>query len=250
MTSNTRAARPKRESKGGASGIASQPGDTLRALRTKRGWTLSELSDRTGLPISTLSKVENNRMSLTYDKLARISRGLEIDIADLFGSSSPAPPQQVPTGRRSITRANEGYAIDTENYGQRFPASELRQKRFTPIVAEIRARSLQEFGDLIRHPGEEFALVLEGTLELHTDLYAPARLEVGDSIYFDSNMGHAYIAFGEATCRVLSVCTEAEPPESLRASYQAAAAAAGTRAVAGAAAASRPAPTRRRSAAG
>lgn len=91
--------------------------------------------------------------------------------------------------------------------------------------------------------------MLEGTLELHTDLYAPARLEVGDSIYFDSNMGHAYIAFGEATCRVLSVCTEAEPPESLRASYQAAAAAAGTRAVA-AAAASRPAPTRRRSAAG
>lgn len=246
MTSNTRAARPKRDPKGSVSGIASQPGDTLRALRTQRGWTLSELSDRTGLPISTLSKVENNRMSLTYDKLTRISRGLEIDIADLFGSSSQASaPQQVPTGRRSITRANEGYAIDTDNYGQRFPASELRQKRFTPIVAEIRARSLQEFGELIRHPGEEFALVLEGSLELHTDLYAPARLEVGDSIYFDSNMGHAYIAVGDATCRVLSVCTESEPPESLRANYQAGASnARGTSAVA----ASRPAPTRRRAA--
>ena len=221
MTSNPLDVRPKRGPQSGVSATASQPGDTLRALRTQRGWTLSELSDRTGLPISTLSKVENNRMSLTYDKLNRISRGLEVDIADLFGSSAQsATPQQVPTGRRSITRADEGYTVETEHYGQRFPASELRQKRFTPIVAEIRTRSLQEFGELVRHPGEEFALVLEGTLELHTDLYAPARLEVGDSIYFDSNMGHAYLAIGEATCRVLSVCTESEPPESLRASYQ------------------------------
>lgn len=211
MTQKMRIARPKPGLRGGASEPGSQPGDTLRALRTQRGWTLSELSDRTGLPISTLSKVENNRMSLTYDKLTRISRGLEVDIADLFGSTS-ATPQQVPTGRRSITRAGEGYSIETDNYGQRFPASELRQKRFTPIMAEVRARSLQEFGELVRHSGEEFALVLEGSLELHTDLYAPARLEVGDSIYFDSNMGHAYIAIGDAPCRVLSVCTEPDSP--------------------------------------
>lgn len=211
MTQKMRIARLKSGSRGGASEPSGQPGDTLRALRTQRGWTLSELSERTGLPISTLSKVENNRMSLTYDKLTRISRGLEVDIADLFGSPSAAP-QQVPTGRRSITRAGEGYSIETENYGQRFPASELRQKRFTPIMAEVRARSLQEFGELVRHSGEEFALVLEGSLELHTDLYAPARLEVGDSIYFDSNMGHAYIAIGDAPCRVLSVCTEPDSP--------------------------------------
>ena len=40
---------------------------------------------------------------------------------------------------------------------------------------------------------------------------APARLETGDSIYFDSGMAHAYIAVGEGTCRVLSVCTSDEP---------------------------------------
>ncbi|NUO77531.1 MAG: helix-turn-helix transcriptional regulator [Lysobacter sp.] len=244
MTSNTRAVRGKRGPQSGVSGTASQPGDTLRALRTQRGWTLSELSDRTGLPISTLSKVENNRMSLTYDKLTRISRGLEVDIADLFGpAAQSSAPAQVPTGRRSITRANQGFAIETDNYGQYFPAAELRQKRFTPIVAEVRARSLQEFGDLVRHPGEEFALVLEGSLELHTDLYAPARLEVGDSIYFDSNMGHAYIAIGDTRCRVLSVCTEPEPPENLRAGARNATAATSASANGG-----RTAPIRRRAA--
>ncbi|RDZ26372.1 helix-turn-helix domain-containing protein [Lysobacter silvisoli] len=217
MTANTRSARPKRVAAADASALPAQPGDTLRALRARRGWTLAELSERTGLPISTLSKVENNRMSLTYDKLSRISRGLEVDIADLFGSPAQASAKQEPTGRRSITRAGEGYALESANYGHLFPAAELRQKRFTPIVAEVRARSIKEFGELVRHTGEEFALVLEGTLELHSDLYAPARLEVGDSIYFDSSMGHAYINAGDGPCRVLSVCTEAEAPFAVQA---------------------------------
>jgi uncharacterized cupin superfamily protein len=77
-------------------------------------------------------------------------------------------------------------------------------------VAEIKARSLAEFGELVVHPGEELAFVLEGTVDLYTALYAPVRLNVGDSIYFDSGMGHAYIAVGEGACRVLSICTGAE----------------------------------------
>jgi uncharacterized cupin superfamily protein len=79
-----------------------------------------------------------------------------------------------------------------------------------PIVAELHARSLAEFGELIRHPGEEYAFVLEGEVELHTSLYAPVRLKAGDSIYFDSGMGHAYIAASEGRCRVLSLCSAPE----------------------------------------
>ena len=47
-------------------------------------------------------------------------------------------------------------------------------------------------------------------VDLYTALYAPVRLNVGDSIYFDSGMAHAYIAVGEGVCRVLSICTGAE----------------------------------------
>ena len=51
-------------------------------------------------------------MSLSYDKLARISRGLEIDIGLLFTSETVAPLSLV-TGRRSITRAGEGRLIQS-----------------------------------------------------------------------------------------------------------------------------------------
>lgn len=186
-----------------------KPGSVLKGLRLANGWTLAEVSRRTGLSVSTLSKVENDRMSLSYDKLARISRGLEIDIGLLFATEAAAPVSLV-TGRRSVTRAGEGRLIETDTYESLYPATDLLNKRFVPIISEIRARSLDEFAEMIRHPGEEYAFVVEGTVELHTDLYAPIRLEVGDSCYFDSGMGHAYVNVGSGACRVLTICSGEE----------------------------------------
>jgi len=187
-------------------------GESLRRIRKERGMTLIEAGERSGMPMSTISKIENNKMSLSYDKLLRICAALDVDISELFSGNTavekpPAPPS---SGRRSVNRRGTGYAINTPNYSHLYPAADLLNKRSVPIIAEIHARSLAEFGELIRHPGEEFAIVLEGTVDLFTDLYAPLRLETGDSIYFDSGMAHAYIAVGEDTCRVLSVCTSDE----------------------------------------
>ena len=186
------------------------PGAALKALRRKRGWTLADVSKRTGLPASTLSKIENDRMSPTFDKLARISTGLQIDIATLFGGDAGADAQPSASARRCIVRAGEGKAIETKNYSHLYPAWDLLNKRIIPIVAELHARSLEEFGELIRHPGEEYTYVLEGEVDLHTSVYAPVRLKAGDSIYFDSGMGHAYIAVSAGPCRVLSLCSAPE----------------------------------------
>jgi transcriptional regulator with XRE-family HTH domain len=187
-----------------------KPGAALKALRRKHGWTLAEVSVRTGLPTSTLSKIENDKMSLTFDKLARISAGLAVDISALFSGANGAAGEPGAGGRRSITRAGEGKAIETANYFHLYPAWELLNKNIIPIVAELRARSLEEFGELIRHPGEEYAFVLEGEVDFYTSLYAPVRLKAGDSIYFDSDMGHAYIAASKGRCRVLSLCSAPE----------------------------------------
>ena len=183
----------KRMEASGNGRVTAHPGARLKALRMQRGWTLAEVSKRTGLPVSTLSKIENERMSLSYDKLALLSAGLGVDISQLF-----APPLG-PCGARSpagaaYTLAGEGQIIETDNYGHIYPAADFLNKRFVPIIAELHARSLEEFGELIRHPGEEYAYVLEGTVVFHTELYAPLTLRKGDSIYFDSGMGHAYLA--------------------------------------------------------
>jgi transcriptional regulator with XRE-family HTH domain len=187
-----------------------KPGAALKSLRIQHGWTLAEVSRRTGLTTSTLSKIENDKMSLSFDKLARLSSGLQVDISELFRGANGEDTHASVSGRRSIVRAGEGKAIETRNYSHLFPAWDLLNKRIIPIVAELHARSLEEFGELIRHPGEEYTFVLEGEVDFYTTLYAPVRLRTGDSIYFDSGMGHAYVAAGEGRCRVLSVCSAPE----------------------------------------
>ncbi|HTD04572.1 XRE family transcriptional regulator [Undibacterium sp.] len=198
---------------------SSQPSETIRQFRNKLGLTLHDLSERTGLAVSTLSKLEMGKASLSYDKLVKISDGLGIDITEILGSPSSTPSVATRSaGRRLIQRAGEGVRVDTRSYSQLYPATELLNKSFVPIFAEARARSIEEFidefGDLIRHPGEEFALVLEGAVDFHSAFYAPTRLEVGDSVYFDSDMGHAYIAAAPGTCRVLSLCSSPHPDKS------------------------------------
>lgn len=188
------------------------PGAALKSLRAKRDWTLAEVSRRTGIPVSTLSKVENGKTELTMDRLLRISVALEVNIADLFRSSVPVSAAGgAGRGRRSISRAGDA-AVVPSPYGEySYLVQDLLDKQVTPIIAEIRARTLSEFGNYHRHVGEEFIFVLEGELALHTDTYATAYLKQGDSIYFDSTMGHAYVSAGEQPCRLLLICAPGEP---------------------------------------
>lgn len=187
-----------------------KPGPILRALRLQKGWRLADVAARTGFPVSTLSNMENGKVGLTYEKIARLSKGMSVDIGVFFAEEAPATQPAAATGRRSIIRRADGRVIETHAYQNRFLATDLLNKRFVPIITEIFARSIEEFGELNRHSGEEFTYVLEGTLEIHTELYAPVRLEMGESIYFDSGTAHGYVAIGDKRCRTLTICSGEE----------------------------------------
>ena len=186
------------------------PGDHIRSVRKRLGLTLSEVGSRTGLAVSTLSKLEKGNVSLSYDKLMLLSRGLGVDMAELLHDAPGARPAPGGSGRRVVHRAGEGQLVQTQSYQQVYLASELLNKRFTPIVVEVHARTIEafkaEFGDLIRHSGEEFAYVIEGEVAFHSDIYAPVVLKAGDSIYFDSEMGHAYLKASDGPCRLVASC--------------------------------------------
>ena len=192
-------------------GSETGPGEIIRSLRLRNGMTLSDVSGKTGLAISTLSKLEKGHVSLTYDKLMLLSKGLGVDMAQLLEASPQTPGGTSGKGRRVVQRAGEGRLIENKSYRQLYMATELLNKRFTPMIYELKARTIEElfaeYGDFIRHPGEEFALVLEGEVDFHTDLYAPLRMKVGDSVYFDSEMGHAYLKASDQTCRVAAICS-------------------------------------------
>jgi transcriptional regulator with XRE-family HTH domain len=196
----------------GDAGATPAPGERIRLLRKRLGLTLSQVGERTGLAVSTLSKLEKGHASLSFDKLMALSKAFGVEMSELLDATAHAPDPGEATGfgRRVIQHVGDGQLVETDSYRQLFLAGELLRKKCTPILVELRARTLEafhaEFGGLIRHPGEEFAYVLEGTVEFHSELYAPVRLAAGDSLYFDSEMAHAYLRAGDETTRILSVC--------------------------------------------
>jgi transcriptional regulator with XRE-family HTH domain len=185
-------------------------GTVMKSIRSRNGWTLKEMSAKSGIPVSTLSKVEHDRLTLSYDKLQQLSQRLSIRMADLFAEEESDSAPRV-TGRRSVGTIEQAVRVTTDNYDYHYLCTDLRQKRMIPIITRIRAHSAREFGDLVRHQGEEFIYVLEGEIEIHTEFYDPVALKTGQGIYLDSSMGHAYVvAEGFDEALVLGVCSSAD----------------------------------------
>lgn len=166
-------------------------GKLMRALRTRNAWTRRQMSEWTGIPLSTLAKVEHDRLTLSYDKLLQVSQRLKITMSELLAHGD-ASESRVMT-RRSIGTLDTAVHVNSSNYDYYFLCPDLRKKRMIPIFGRPRARTLEEFGALVRHAGEEFIFVLTGSVAVHTEFYEPVVLEPGQCMYIDSGMGHAYL---------------------------------------------------------
>ncbi len=185
-------------------------GGLLRNLRSRESLTLKEMSLKSGIPVSTLSKVEHDRLTLTYDKLYQLSQKLGLRMSELFAESGSDEAVPV-TARRSLGDLQHAVRVETPNYDYHYLCTELRRKRMIPVIARIRAKTFKEFGKLVHHGGEEFTYVLSGRVVVNTEFYDPVTLNEGQSIYFDSSMGHAYLtAEGCDEAEVLTVMSSAD----------------------------------------
>lgn len=177
----------------------------LRAIREREGLTLAQVAKRAGLSVSMLSKVENGKTQLTYDKLVQLARGLSIDISELFSSSQ----ERMLPGRRVINRSGSAECVSTKNYDYHLLSSELSKKQLIPIFAINKSFDIKEFPELLSHSGEEFTYVISGSIKFYSEAYEPVVLNPGDSVHFDSTMRHAYVSIGDQPARVISVCSNA-----------------------------------------
>ncbi|MDP2261439.1 MAG: helix-turn-helix transcriptional regulator [Caulobacter sp.] len=194
-----------------SSRLSAKAGLAIRKLRLAGGWTLAQLSERSGVPLSTLSKVELGQTSLSYENLLRICKGLEIDMARLIGAeadgmlgstTTPAAPPAA-LGRRAVVRRGEGEVVDLPWGPGRVGAGDLIRKAFTPVMCDVEAMSVQAQGGFRYSAGEAWLSVLDGALSLHSELYAPLHLVAGEGVYFDGRAGYALVRDSEAPCKAL-----------------------------------------------
>ncbi len=188
-----------------------QIGMRLKEIRRTLDQTLAQVSKSTGVSISNLSKIENSQISPSFDIMKRICDGLGVTIEDFVRPG----PKSVVSGRKTTTRRDEGDLFTSGQYDYRAHSSELSRKAMVPLEILVRARSVEEFDHWSQHRGEEFVYVLSGAIEVHTEHYAPFRLDRGESAYFDSSMRHIYISVSRDNARVLSVSHDPGIPEDI-----------------------------------
>lgn len=168
-------------------------GAQLKAIRTNNKLTLEEASKLTGLARSTLSKIENEQISPTFTVMQKLALGLNIELPQLFTK----PKVQQATGRRDITLLDTGKAHVTSTYEHELLATQFSNKKMIPYKSRVYARCFDDFGEWVRHEGEEFLLVLEGEIQFLSEFYEAVTLTKGDNVYYDATMGHLIISSSE-----------------------------------------------------
>ena len=174
----------------------------IRDLRLKRGFTLEQVADQSGLTRSVLSKVENFRVSPSLATLGKIARALGTSVSELL-EGLDAQPNFV------IVRKDERALIERDRPTSRILYYALAHSRpnklMEPFLLEVPPGEARR--EKLAHEGEEFLMVLEGVVDYEYGEHS-FRLETGDCLYEDGSVEHTLNNPLDKPARVLCIyCT-------------------------------------------
>jgi len=162
-------------------------GSRLRQIRGQRDITLVELSERTGISKSTLSRLENGQRRPTLELLLSLAQVYRVPLDDLVGAPDVADPRV------------------------RLKPHRVKGRTVLPLTPpggiqawKIIIPSDQSTPNLRRHDGYEWLYVLSGRMRLIIE-DDDRRLGVGEAVEFDTTRPHWFGSTGDGPAEVLSL---------------------------------------------
>jgi transcriptional regulator with XRE-family HTH domain len=170
-------------------------GEKINQVRTSKGLTLKDLSEKTNLSVSFLSQAENGLTSIAIMSLKNIAEALDKDLTYFFDQPKNHRDMIVRSHEQEILRIDESKLIHF-NLGSDFP-----NKRFDPMLVNILPSKTMEEIIPYTHEGEEFIYVLEGicTIFINDRTY---ELYPGDSAHIPSTLPHNW---GNLTTKMVKI---------------------------------------------
>jgi transcriptional regulator with XRE-family HTH domain len=168
----------------------------LRALRSRKGLTLSRLAAETGLSTALLSKLETDRMIPTLPTLANICRVYGVGIGFFFAD----PSKHSMSITRCLQKTRSGRRQETVKQFL------LNARENSPILAR-EVNIPPNFTGALTEVGKVFSgviYVLEGSLQIESSGQKD-MLDAGDCICLNSEMLIFWGASGRTECRALLV---------------------------------------------
>lgn len=185
-------------------------GQIIRQLREENGITPEELSERAGIGIDKLAKIENNQATPSLGMLIRISRALGAKLGTLWGGKGEEDRAAAVVRRGEVETHPAFVGNEAERSGHLAfyaLAQEKTDRHMEPLIVDVlpgETGSKTESKLRSEHSGEEFLYVLAGevTLCYGDEIH---RLGTGDSIYYNSVVPHSLVNESDAPARVLAM---------------------------------------------
>ena len=179
-------------------------GQRLKELRTRSGFSLRALADRSGLNINTLSLIENGKSSPSVSTLQQLALALDVPITSFF-ESAPAKKHVVFTPVDQRPQAVIG-KTQMQNLGKDLTGNTVQP---FAVVLEPGMGS----GDrMIIHTGYEFVYCLEGSIQYQIE-QEEYLLNPGDSLVFEAHLPHCWENKGKVTAKILLVLNPSDERE-------------------------------------
>ena len=174
-------------------------GAIINKLRKEKRMTLLELSEKSGVALATLSRIENGKMTGTLDSHMNIATALEVSLPDLYKDLAYSKKQVEVKAKKSATDV----FIHDKNAASEMLVSKVTNKKMMPLLIKLNKGGTTHKEET-KIGVEKFIYVLEGKIEaaVGEEKYNMAK---GDTLYFESSLTHHFKNTGPAEARLICV---------------------------------------------
>ena len=194
------------------------PGKRITELCKTYSVSLETLSERSGVPIELIRRIEEEDLIPDLAPLVKISRALGVRLGTLLDDHEELGPvitragtagetarfiTGLPNGARGQSGTEPGSGGDDDHQGLTFKAlaPDKGGRHMEPFIVDIAPDAEQKKST---HEGEEFIYVISGNLALEYGSHSQV-LHEGDSVYYDSIVPHRVISGDNKPVRILAV---------------------------------------------
>ena len=177
-------------------------GARLQLVRKSKGVSQRELAKRVGVTNSTISLIEQNKVSPSVSSLKKVLDGIPISLADFF-------TLDMDIGLPDSPFYSAAELPDVGSNGiHYFLVGQHRPQRQMCILREVMPPGTDTGESMLLHEGEEGGVVVEGEVEVTVgDLVRVLR--PGEAYYFESKVPHRFRNTGEVDAVIFSANTPA-----------------------------------------
>jgi transcriptional regulator with XRE-family HTH domain/mannose-6-phosphate isomerase-like protein (cupin superfamily) len=177
-------------------------GARLQLVRKSKDLSQRELAKRVGVTNSTISLIEQNKVSPSVSSLKKVLDGIPISLADFFtldlDIGLPDSPFYAADELPDVGSNGIHYFL----VGQHCP------QRKMCILREVMPPGTDTGDSMLLHEGEEGGVVVEGEVEVTVGDQVRV-LRAGEAYYFESRVPHRFRNVGEVEAVIFSANTPA-----------------------------------------